>query len=92
MPQTFTSISLQNWDLVTPVIDEFMADMRIETRKKIENREFDEEMEQRDDGRNVFGELLTESYEIDPLSRASREVKWWLSTIPNGRVVKTKDQ
>jgi hypothetical protein len=86
MPKTFTTVELPNWNVMTPIVDEFMADMRIETRKKIENRRADEEIEQREDGRNVFGELLTESYEISPFEKASREVKWLFSTIPYGEV------
>ena len=82
------SIKLPNWDVMTPIMDEFMSDMRIETRKKVEDRAADEEMEQREDGRNTFGELLTESFEIDPFTKASREVKWMFSTVPYGRVVK----
>lgn len=80
--ETFYKVEMSNWDAVVPIIDEFMADMRIETRKKVEFRKEDEEMEAREDGRNVWGELLTESMEISPLERASREVKWMFSTVP----------
>lgn len=80
--KTYYKVHALNWDAVTPIIDEYMADMRLETRKKVENRKEDEEMESREDGRNTFGELLTESYQIPPFERASREVKFLFSTVP----------
>ena len=80
--KTYYKVKAKKWDAITPIIDEYMADMRIETRKKIETRKEDEEMQSREEGRNTFGELLTESYEIDPFERASREVKFMFSTVP----------
>lgn len=80
--QTFYKTQLKNWDAVTPIIEEFLSDMRIETRKKVEFRKEDEEMELRAEGRNEFDELLTYSEQINPLERASREVKWLFSTVP----------
>lgn len=83
--KTFYKTRLKNWDAVTPIIDKFMADMRIETRKKIESRQADEELIDREDGNNVFGELLTENYQISPFDKASREVKWLFSTVPSAK-------
>ena len=80
--KTFYKVELPNWDAVAPLIEEFMADMRIETRKKVEYRKEDEEISLREEGRNEFDELLTYSENINPLDRASREVKWMFSTVP----------
>lgn len=80
--ETFYEVELPNWDAVAPLIEEFMSDMRIETRKKVEYRQDDEEISLREEGRNEFDELLTYSEQINPLERASREVKWLFSTIP----------
>ena len=85
--ETFYKLDLPKWDAVTPIIDAFMSDMRMETRKKVERRNQDEEIEQREDGRNTFGELLTETYQLDPFDRASREVKWLFSTVPYGELI-----
>jgi len=68
-----------------------MSDMRIETRKAIQDRKEDLEMDDREEGRNTWGELLTENYEISPFERASREVKWMFSTVPYGKLVTNED-
>jgi len=86
VPKTFVTLDLPNWDAMTQIMDEFISDMRIETRKKIEERKEDEEISGREDGTNPFGELLQESFEISPFDKASREVKWMFSTVPYGEV------
>ena len=80
--RTFYKVKLENWEAITPIIDEYMSDTRIDVRRKVEERKADEEMEQREEGLNTFGELLTESYEISPYEKASREVKFLFSTVP----------
>lgn len=80
--RTFYKVKLENWDAIAPIIDEYMSDTRIDVRRKVEERKADEEMEQREEGLNTFGELLTESYEISPYEKASREVKFLFSTVP----------
>ena len=80
--KTFYKVKLENWDVIAPIIDEYMSDTRIDVRRKVEERKADEEMEQREEGLNTFGELLTESYEISPYDKASREVKFLFSTVP----------
>lgn len=80
--KTFYKVKLENWEAITPIIDEYMSDTRIDIRRKVEERKADEEMEQREEGLNTFGELLTESYEISPYEKASREVKFLFSTVP----------
>lgn len=80
--KTFYRVKLENWEAITPIIDEYMSDTRIDVRRKVEERNADEEMEQREEGLNTFGELLTESYEISPYEKASREVKFLFSTVP----------
>jgi hypothetical protein len=80
--KTFYKVKLENWEAITPIIDEYMSDTRIDVRRKVEERKADEEMEQREEGLNTFGELLTESYEISPYEKASREVKFLFSTVP----------
>ena len=80
--KTFYKVKLENWEAIAPIIDEYMSDTRIDVRRKVEERKADEEMEQREEGLNTFGELLTESYEISPYEKASREVKFLFSTVP----------
>lgn len=80
--RTFYKVKLENWEAITPIIDEYMSDTRIDVRRKVEERKADEEMEQREEGLNTFGELLTESYGISPYEKASREVKFLFSTVP----------
>lgn len=80
--RTFYTVKLENWEAITPIIDEYMSDTRIDVRRKVEERKADEEMEQKEEGLNTFGELLTESYEISPYEKASREVKFLFSTVP----------
>lgn len=64
-----------------------MAELRIETKRDVENRIADQEVADREDGKqNDMGYYSSEDYEIDPFDRASQEVKWLFSTIPYGVV------
>lgn len=82
LKKTFYKVKLENWDAIAPIVSEYMSDTRIDIRRKIEDEKADEEMNAREEGLNTFGELLTESYEISPYEKASREVKFLFSTVP----------
>ncbi len=82
LKKTFYKVKLENWDAIAPIVSEYMSDTRIDIRRKIEDENADEEMSAREEGLNTFGELLTESYEISPYEKASREVKFLFSTVP----------
>ena len=45
--RTFYKVKLENWEAITPIIDEYMSDTRIDVRRKVEERKADEEMDQR---------------------------------------------
>ena len=76
-------MSVQKWAAIAPIFDEFMSDMRLETRKKIELIREDQELMNGEEGetsKDIFH--IKQSYEISPFDRASREVKWFFSTVP----------
>ena len=83
----FVKLDLGKWGAVTPFMDQAMAELRIETKRDVENRMADQEVADREDGKqNDMGYYSSEDYEIDPFDRASQEVKWLFSTIPYGVV------
>lgn len=83
----FAKLDLEKWGAITPFMDQFMAELRIETVREAENRVADQEIEHREDGKqNDQGYYSSEDYEVDPFDRASQEVKWLFSTIPYGTI------
>lgn len=84
---TFAKLDLEKWGAITPFMDQFMAELRIETVREADNRVADQEIEHREDGKqNDQGYYSSEDYEVDPFDRASQEVKWLFSTIPYGTI------
>lgn len=82
-----TKVDLAKWGAMTEYMDQAMSELRIETQREAKNRAADQEIEDREDGKQSdAGYYSSEDYEIDPFDRASQEVKWLFSTIPLGPV------
>lgn len=47
----FVKLDLSKWGAVTPFMDQAMAELRIETKREVENRVADQEVADREDGK-----------------------------------------
>jgi hypothetical protein len=82
-----TKVDLSKWGAMTEYMDQAISELRIETEREAKNRAADQEIEDREDGKQSdVGYYSSEDYQIDPFKRASQEVKWLFSTIPLGPV------